>query len=268
MAVFRLDPCGIFCMLLTYAAIIYSDYVVIVQLVIPTMSDSLLGAFNAVLFNILLALLIASHLRAMLSDPGIVPLPQANLDFSDLHSGVRKPLNQSENGWTVCGKCETYRPPRAHHCRICRRCIRRMDHHCPWINNCVGENNQKYFLQFLFYVGIAAIHAILIVLLSALKKCTTCQTNETDEHTKLVLQVILVIMCLLFGIFVIAVFVDQVSAIFADETAIEHLQRKEPYRPLKSRTALMQEVCGRGPIFLWLCPCHSAPKSSYEDSGV
>jgi len=40
MAVFRSDPCGITCILITYAVISYSDYVVVRQLVIPSMSDS------------------------------------------------------------------------------------------------------------------------------------------------------------------------------------------------------------------------------------
>ena len=38
--VFRSDPCGVTCILITYAAISYADYVVVRHLVMPSMSDS------------------------------------------------------------------------------------------------------------------------------------------------------------------------------------------------------------------------------------
>ena len=94
---------------------------------------SLWGLLHAVIFNTVILLLTMSHLKAVLSDPGLVPLPQIRMDFSDMHAGSSEGEDYDErDDWTVCTKCETYRPPRAHHCRICRRCIRRMDHHCPW----------------------------------------------------------------------------------------------------------------------------------------
>jgi len=51
-----------------------------------------------------------------------------------------------------CKKCKLIKPPRAHHCSFCGRCVLKMDHHCPWVGSCVGFNNHKYFLQFLVYV--------------------------------------------------------------------------------------------------------------------
>ncbi|KAG7197605.1 hypothetical protein KM043_006043 [Ampulex compressa] len=143
------------------------------------MKDSLWGPFHVVTFNSVILLLMISHLKAVCSDPGVVPLPQNRMDFSDIHIAgyeIGDKCDEKDN-WTVCTRCETYRPPKAQHCRICKRCVRRMDHHCPWINNCVGERNQKYFIQFLVYVGMLALYAITLVIASWFFECPQCNND-------------------------------------------------------------------------------------------
>ncbi|XP_049825565.1 palmitoyltransferase ZDHHC7 isoform X2 [Aethina tumida] len=264
------DPCGIVCILVTYAAVFYADYVVVKWIVFQTMIESLWGAFNVVMFNTVIFLLTMSHLKAVVTDPGTVPLDNTDQEKDHLHADF------SGCDWTMCTRCDTYRPPRAHHCRICQRCIKRMDHHCPWINNCVGERNQKYFIQFLIYVGILSAYAIVLVVVSWLTECKDCQQNIPLKQARIEYNdeismrsmhcVILLLESALFGMFVSAILVDQIQAILSDETAVEQVQHQGPFRPHKEKMALLAEVCGRQHPFLWLLPCSGVPrKHEYPD---
>ncbi|KAI5192396.1 palmitoyltransferase ZDHHC9/14/18 [Nematocida sp. AWRm77] len=52
----------------------------------------------------------------------------------------------SEKFCTVCG---IFCPLHVTHCRECRVCVAEMDHHCPWLNNCIGEQNYQEFMSLL-----------------------------------------------------------------------------------------------------------------------
>ncbi|XP_014782575.1 palmitoyltransferase ZDHHC11 [Octopus bimaculoides] len=45
-----------------------------------------------------------------------------------------------------CAKCGTYVCGSSYHCPICQKCVLLFDHHCIWLNNCIGSRNYACFI--------------------------------------------------------------------------------------------------------------------------
>ncbi|MBZ3878000.1 putative palmitoyltransferase ZDHHC19 [Sciurus carolinensis] len=75
-----------------------------------------------------------------------------------------------------CHQCKFHRPPRTLHCATCNICVEEYDHHCRWVNNCIGHRNFWLFLLllvslFLYLVALLVTCVIFLVRILDMPLC-------------------------------------------------------------------------------------------------
>lgn len=148
---------------------------------------------------VLFLFVLANFTMATFMDAGVLPVASEDEDKDD---EFRAPLYKNVNVKGVqvrmkwCASCHFYRPPRCSHCSICDHCVEDFDHHCPWVNNCIGRRNYRYFFLFLLSLTFHMIGVFTFGLIYVL--------HHMDELWKLHCTVTLVVISI-SGLFLIPV---------------------------------------------------------------
>ena len=186
------------------------------------------------------ALALACHVKVQFSNPGAVPAS----------AQPRKVISPTV---TMCSQCQSYKPPHSHHCRICNRCVSRMDHHCPWMNNCIGANNFKHFILFLLYSWTCSALSLLLLGWNYF----FC-LSENCIYTDLLIPLVRVMTVLSIAsfLFTSSMIMNVTYGILTGIGTIDRLKKKANHtiHLAEDEPIPIEHIFGIGPFYTWLLP--------------
>ncbi|GAA5894638.1 hypothetical protein JCM8208_006032 [Rhodotorula glutinis] len=167
------------------------------------------GKAGVLVFVYVVLVMWTSMLKTAFSDPGILP---RNLDPSPPRKWVLRSTSgggegsASDGEWQVeakwirvkdggvvaskwCETCKTYRPPRTSHCRLCDNCVERTDHHCAFLNACIGQRNYLSFIAFLLSAVVAGLYSLAFSAYHISRRASASQLRQWDTIGAIVVLV-------------------------------------------------------------------------------
>ncbi|XP_078050109.1 palmitoyltransferase ZDHHC15B isoform X3 [Augochlora pura] len=155
--------------------IVWSYYAYVVELCFYAIDNYVQKAFYLIFYHAVFLMFLWSYWQTVFTDLLIIPdkfrisdVEMEKFQQAETEEARRQILERFAQDLPVtnltikgvirfCEKCQLIKPDRAHHCSVCRTCVLKMDHHCPWVNNCVGFHNYKFFMLFLTYAFLYSL---------------------------------------------------------------------------------------------------------------
>ncbi|CAI2362346.1 unnamed protein product [Moneuplotes crassus] len=78
-----------------------------------------------------------------------------------------------------CDVCEAYVHERTKHCGECNRCSDLFDHHCKWLNNCIGGKN---YADFLILISVLCAQTLIFMIISLIFVITALSSKSKFQE--------------------------------------------------------------------------------------
>ncbi|EFR00929.1 palmitoyltransferase pfa5 [Nannizzia gypsea CBS 118893] len=115
-----------------------------------------------------------------------------------------------------CSTCYQFKTDRSHHCSEVNRCVRKMDHFCPWVGGVVSETSFKFFIQFLFY-------AMLFVTFNGVVMAVFVAEHKKMFGTLNIHWMVVLASSGFFGLFLAGMLISSLQIAFRNSSTIESL---------------------------------------------
>jgi len=150
-----------------------------------------------------------------------------------------------------CRQCHIIKVCGTSHCSICHKCVYMKDHHCIWFNQCIGQFNLKYFINFAFYLLLCSLMSFMRLIYYILYKNYVKLFSEFSYH-QFVIFIFSAIFDLIYIIFSFNLLFEQYTNLYY--FCVIYDNKKHKIIEIRTKYKIICEIFGEEFGIGWFLP--------------